>query len=124
MRVTLKPHGLSHVQYVLLAHLSWLAEKEPGRNLTQGDLASFAATDPVMTSEVLRVLERQGLVSRRTDPADRRARIVTATDAGRELARLATVDVENADQEFFAQLEDSAGFSNELLKLAKLPHRP
>lgn len=123
MRATLKPHGLTHVQYVLLAHLTWITQEEPDRQLTQSDLAAFAATDVMMTSQVLRTLEREGLVVRLSHPDDRRARIVTVTDAGARLARAATTDVERADQEFFAQLDDLVGFSGRLLKLAKLPHR-
>lgn len=46
-RAALKPFGLTHVQFVLLASLVWLTGDEP---VTQRDLAAHAATDPMMTS--------------------------------------------------------------------------
>ena len=58
-RAALKLYGLTHVQFVLLASLTWLSADGP---VTQRQLAEHAATDPMMTSQVLRVLEGLGLV--------------------------------------------------------------
>ncbi|WP_285116087.1 MarR family transcriptional regulator [Leifsonia sp. fls2-241-R2A-40a] len=109
MRAALAPHDLTHVQYVLLASLTWLGAREPDRLVTQADLAGFAATDPMMTSQVLRALERAGLVERLPHPTDRRARVLRVTREGAEAARRATVDVEAADAAFFADV-DAGGF--------------
>lgn len=97
-RAALKPFGLTHVQFVLLASLTWLESEAP---VTQRRLADHAATDPMMTSQVLRVLERRGLVSRAPHPEDRRAHALTATRAGRSLANKAIVAVEATDASFF-----------------------
>src|SRR3954447_5865618 len=64
-RAALKPFGLTHVQFVLLASLTWLEGDGP---ITQRRLAEHAASDPMMTSQVLRLLERRGLVSRTPHP--------------------------------------------------------
>ena len=80
----LEPVGLTHSQFVLLACTQWLEE--------QGDGAS----------QVLRRLERAGLVSRQPDPKDARARIVTTTAVGREVGASATHLVEDADEAYFA----------------------
>jgi DNA-binding MarR family transcriptional regulator len=71
----------------------------------------------MMTSQVLRALERRGLVERRVHPTDARARAVAATAAGRALASRAVVAVEACDDSFFAGLADVAGFSGELRAL-------
>lgn len=103
-RVALKPFGLTHVQFVLLASLSWMDAAGP---VTQNDLASHARTDPMMTSQVLRALETRGLVRRRPHPTDSRARAVTVTPEGAELARRANAAVEDTDRRFFAPLATS-----------------
>jgi DNA-binding MarR family transcriptional regulator len=103
-RATLKPFDLTHVQFVLLAALTYLQASGP---VTQKALAGMAATDPMMTSQVLRTLEGRGLVHRPAHPTDRRARAVAATEAGRELANRAVVAVEACDAAFFANLGDA-----------------
>ena len=116
-RAALKPHGLTHVQFVLLASLTWLAADGP---VTQRQLADHAATDPMMTSQVLRALEERGLVQRLAHPSDRRARALAVTSNGRDLANEAIVAVENCDATFFAALgNDIPGFT---LALATLKH--
>lgn len=102
-RAALKPFDITHVQFVLLATLTYLAASGP---VTQKALAAMAATDPMMTSQVLRTLETRALVHRPPHPADRRARAVAVTDAGRELANRAVVAVEACDAAFFAALGD------------------
>ncbi|GAA4600969.1 DNA-binding MarR family transcriptional regulator [Actinoplanes octamycinicus] len=100
-RAALKPFDITHVQFVLLATLTYLQASGP---VTQKALAGMAATDPMMTSQVLRTLESRNLVHRPPDPADRRARAVAVTEAGRDLANRAVVAVEACDAAFFADL--------------------
>jgi DNA-binding MarR family transcriptional regulator len=117
-RAALSPLGLTHVQFVLLASLTWLDAEGP---VTQRQLADHAATDPMMTSQVLRTLEAQGLVVRAAHPTDRRARALTATRKGRALADQAVVVVEACDHAFFAALGGkAAGFTRALATLAAL----
>jgi DNA-binding MarR family transcriptional regulator len=104
MRAALAPHGLTHVQFVLLASTWWLADQ--GQAPTQQGLAAHAGTDPMMTSQVLRRLEDRGLVTRQPDPEDARARRLGLSDAGRRLLAGALADVERADLDFFAPLAD------------------
>jgi DNA-binding MarR family transcriptional regulator len=114
-RATLKPLGLTHVQFVLLASLSWLHADGP---VSQRDLAEHASTDPMMTSQVLRVLEARGLVERAEHPSDRRAWSLRVTEDGRHLADRAVALVEACDATFFSTLDDVAGFSGSLRRLA------
>jgi DNA-binding MarR family transcriptional regulator len=115
-RAALRPHGLTHVQFVLLAALAWHAADGP---VTQRALASAAATDEMMTSQVLRALAERDLLRRAPHPVDRRARALEITAAGRALADAAVADVEACDRAFFAPLGPSAAeFTAGLRRLA------
>ena len=99
----LEPYELTHVQFVLLTSLWWLADHED-RPPTQARLAQHAGTDPMMTSQVTRKLEARGLLERALDPADSRARRLHLTAAGRAVVAQALKDVEAADEDYFAAL--------------------
>jgi DNA-binding MarR family transcriptional regulator len=101
IRAALKPLGLTHVQFVLLASLAYLGDHHDGP-LTQRELAEFAAMDPMMTSQVVRVLADNGWVQRDDHPSDRRAKTVRATAMGEALANRAIPVVEACDRAFFA----------------------
>lgn len=117
-RAALRPYGLTHVQFVLLASLTYLqAQDEP---VTQRRLADHAATDPMMTSQVLRALESRALVTRLPHPHDARARALSATPEGRDLANRAVTAVEACDAEFFSALgPEVAAFTSALLLLRR-----
>jgi len=116
-RATLKPFDLTHVQFVLLASLAWLQADGP---VTQRQLADHAGTDPMMTSQVLRALERRQLVHRPPHPHDGRARALAATDEGRELANRSVRAVEACDEAFFAALGNQAGTFADALRTLRL----
>ena len=115
-RAALKEHGLTHVQFVLLASLAWLAADGP---VTQRQLADHAATDPMMTSQVVRALEELGLLTRLPHPDDKRARALAVTPAGRALADQAVVAVEACDAAFFAPLGGQAAAFTQALATLK-----
>lgn len=98
----LAPLDLTHVQFVLLACTWWLNEQ--GEQPAQVRLAAQAGTDIKMTSAVLKTLEDKGLVERRVDPADTRARRLHVTRRGKRLAPRAVAVVERVDAEFFSDL--------------------
>jgi DNA-binding MarR family transcriptional regulator len=98
----LAPLDLTHVQFVLLASTWWLNQR--GERPNQIALAAQAGTDVKMTSQVVRGLERKGLLEREIDPADTRARRLRVTRRGSRLAPRAIEAVERADIEFFAEV--------------------
>lgn len=114
-RAALQPFALTHVQFVLLASLTWLRSDAP---VTQRDLANHAHTDPMMSSQVLRALEAKGLVRRSPHPADARARALTVTPDGAALATAANTAVEGADRAFFGPLNERPHFTDMLRRLA------
>ena len=75
----LAEHGLKARSYSVLA----LAADDA--RPTQRELAEFLRLDPSQVVALIDDLERRRLVERRTDPADRRANVLVATDEGRAL---------------------------------------
>jgi DNA-binding MarR family transcriptional regulator len=100
----LAPLDLTHVQFVLLASTWWLNQHD--ERPTQARLAEHAGSDVKMTSQVVRSLERKGLVEREVDPGDTRARRLRVTRRGARLAPRAIAAVERTDAEFFSDLPD------------------
>ena len=115
MRAALAPHDLTHVQFVLLASAWWLGDHEEPP--TQQRLAEQAGTDPMMTSQVVRKLADRDLVRRTPDSRDARALRVVVTSEGREVLAAALRDVERADTEYFATVDD--GFVDGLSRLLR-----
>jgi DNA-binding MarR family transcriptional regulator len=63
------------------------------RPMTVKQVAHAAAMDAPATTVAVNDLEDRGLVVRETDPANRRCKVVSLTDAGREMVhRIDTVD--------------------------------
>lgn len=109
----LRQVGLTHVQFVLLAVLEWLNYSQ--ENVTQVQLASQAKTDVMMTSNVLRSLEKKGLVTRETHPVDTRAKCLALTETGHEIVLKTVKIVEQVDNDFFSVLNDRSSDFNTLL---------
>jgi DNA-binding MarR family transcriptional regulator len=117
----LAPLDLTHVQFVLLACTWWLNEQ--GEEPTQIALAAQAGTDIKMTSQVVRSLERKGLIQREVDAADTRARRLRVTRTGAQLAPRAIAVVEQVDADFFAEIPqaEALGFLRPLVRLPAAP---
>lgn len=121
IRAALAPFCLTHVQFVLLASLTWIDAAAP---VTQRELAAYARTDPMMTSQVLRALETKGLITRAAHPDDARARALSPTADGAALANSANAAVEAADAAYFATLgTDAAKFLGHLQTLDRAHRR-
>lgn len=97
-RSVLKPFDLTHVQFVLLATLTYAVDKN---TFTQKRLADYAQTDVMMTSQVIRKLAQKGLVRREADKLDSRAVALRPTETGILLVNKAVQAVEVVDEEFF-----------------------
>lgn len=119
-RAALHPFGLTHVQFVLAAALTWLGPDGP---LTQKQLADYAGTDPMMTSQVVRALVARGLVDRSPHPDDGRAWALSVTASGRALVNRAVVAVEACDEAYFGALgRNRSAFTRALAALEVAHH--
>lgn len=98
----LRPHELTQVQFALLASLLWLSGLQDW--VTQVNLARHAKLDEMMTSQVLRSLQKRGLIERHPHPGDSRAKHLALTSSGLAKVRAALPDVGRVDSEFFSAL--------------------
>ena len=100
----LVPLGLNLRDYTVLIAAERAAIE--GLPRTQLALAQAARLDKSTMVVALDALEEEGLVERRPDPKDRRARIVVPTEAGRELLARAEGVVLGVEDEVLADLGD------------------
>ncbi len=84
-------HGLSLRDYIVLSALQMTP------NLTQGELGKALGLDKTTLMSQLDRLELRGLVVRRSDPRDRRARIPEITDTGNALRARVAADCADAE---------------------------
>ena len=98
--------GLSMARTKVLRRLQ---EQGPAR---QSVLAADFELSPHSISDIVDGLERQGLAERGPDPADRRAKLVTITDAGQSALDVANVTRERLLTQIFGTLtqDDRATF--------------
>ncbi|WP_327145682.1 MarR family winged helix-turn-helix transcriptional regulator [Nocardia sp. NBC_01327] len=115
----LDAHGLSMWAYVVLLHL----HEGPARG--QGVLAQEIGADKTRIIAVLDDLQERGLIERDPDPADRRARVLTLTPAGRRLRDATQADIQARENRLLDRLPaaDRQGFLNALSTLAALPRQ-
>ncbi|WP_073262803.1 MarR family winged helix-turn-helix transcriptional regulator [Cryptosporangium aurantiacum] len=87
---------------------------------TQLALAQQLGVDRTVMTYLLDDLEKAGLVTRQPDPADRRARRIVATDAGRALLQDLDARLDQAENHLLAGLpgDDRAEFRALLQRLA------
>ena len=99
----LAPLGLNIRDYTVLIAAERAAVE--GATRTQLALAQAARLDKSTMVVALDALEEEGLVERRPDPKDRRARIVVPTEAGRDLLARAEEVVLGVEGEVLADLD-------------------
>lgn len=98
VEAVLAPLGLTHPQFVTMASLAWLTRE--GAPVSQAALGRHVRLDPNTMSQILRGLEKRGLIERRKG-RDTRAKNPRLTDAGADLVRQAVPRVEEVDDRFF-----------------------
>lgn len=94
----LEAHGLTMWGYIVL---SQLGEQPAGSQLA---LAQAVRYDKTRLIVLLDQLEHAGLLTRRPDPADRRARLVDLTGVGERVLSAARVDIRKMEEELLEGL--------------------
>ncbi len=111
--------GITHAQFLLLAALSYLSTTQ--NIVSQQDLARHVRIDKMMTSKVLRTLQKKGLLSRKKNKMDTRARTLALSESGEELLKAASKIVDKIDQDFLMHLGlNSLSFQDDLRSLLKV----
>jgi DNA-binding MarR family transcriptional regulator len=97
----LREHDLTMWAYVVLTAL----DAEPVR--TQAALAEAIGADKTRIIDVLDDLQERGLITREPDPADRRARLIGLTPAGRRLRDTAQRAIQRNEERLLGLLPAS-----------------
>ncbi|MEC3918122.1 MarR family winged helix-turn-helix transcriptional regulator [Nocardia sp. CDC160] len=113
----LAAHGLTMWAYVVLLRLDETTTRG------QGVLAQEIGADKTRIIAVLDDLQERGLIERRPDPADRRARLLALTPEGRELRDATQAKIQAQEDRLLSKLPaaDRRGFLNALITLSALP---
>jgi DNA-binding MarR family transcriptional regulator len=113
----LRGHDISMWGYAVLLALG----ERPTR--TQTALATAIGADKTRVIPVLDELQDRGLIERRPDPADRRARLLSVTPSGKRLREAVQRDIQRREERLLARLPpgDRAAFLRSLQTLAGLP---
>ena len=98
-----KHYSLSSIQYAVLASVYWCVLNSD-KEITQTFLARHTKIDPMTISQVFKVLEKKGYISRKTNSTDIRAKSVTLTDEGEGLIQKAVITIAATDTKFFNTL--------------------
>ncbi len=94
--------GMTRAQWAVLLKL----ERYEGAN--QSDLAEFLEIQPITLTRLVDRLCDSGLIERRPDPADRRAKLLFLTPAARPLIARISKQVEEVAEEVLAGLDPQA----------------
>ena len=100
MNARLSEIGLTHTQFVFLIGLAWLARD--GADVTQKDLGHYHKASRALTSRVVRLLERNGLIVQTIKSDDARARILKVTEEGTKRLKLALPVLDRTEDVFLA----------------------
>ncbi len=93
----LKPLGLTHPQFVILATIDWMK----GKGASKEEIGRRVVLDPKVTSHLLRSLQVKGLI----DLTGERSKYPVLTKSGEEMLAKAFPLVESADAAFFAAID-------------------
>jgi len=108
--------GLSIAKLAALRQLA-----DAGNSLPLGQLAERLSCVKSNVTQLVDRLEADGLVSRETDPGDRRSRIAVLTESGRKACARGTQMLQTAERELFSSLsrDESAQLHDLLSKLSR-----
>lgn len=114
----LKELDLTHVQFSLLAGMAWLEKFE--KPITQVRLAKYAGTNIMMTSKVVRTLEKKGLIIRDECENDTRAKCISITVKGIQKVEKALPLAKAIDEKFFGNKVYDEDFIKNLAHIFEL----
>lgn len=110
IRKSLKKYNLTHTQFVVLASAIWLSKES--LNVTQVEIANQIEIDKMMTSNVLRTLEKNGFLKRTEHKTDTRAKTIKPTKKGIDVLQKSVKEIEEFDDKFFSLIKNISEFNN------------
>lgn len=106
--------GITPPQFTVLAALENVSGS--GSCITQAQIARYAGMDVMTVSQVIRTLERRGLLARTQSPKDARARAVRLLPEGTAVLGQAFPIVHRVTDELFGCLDARRALFNEMLR--------
>lgn len=106
MNDVLRGFDLTHVQFIILAYAYHHYKSESQNYLTQTHIAHEGQLEVMMTSKVIRTLEKKWFIQRNKNDKDLRAYHISITNAGIKIFEEAWPKVYKQDQAFFQGVED------------------
>ncbi len=112
----LKKMDLTFVQYTIMMALDIAKKNEVESTLS--NIAKGTMFDIMMTSNVIKTLEKKNFVKRKKHPNDSRAILLSLTDQGHTTLKKAAQIAGQFSEEFFTKLDKKLpDFKNHMLKL-------
>lgn len=97
----LKSYGLTHAQFLVLDALVWLSQEK--EKVAQVDIARYAEIDPMMVSNLSRMLEKKEYIERVNNKEDTRANSLKITSKGAFVYKKTQPEVGKFDANFFSE---------------------
>jgi len=111
--------GITHAQFMLLAALQYIGTQK--NIVSQQDLAKHCRIDKMMTSKILRILQKKGLLSRKRNKMDTRSKTLALSEEGENILNQALKIVDKVDTDFTISLGLNAlSFNDDLRSLLKV----
>ena len=110
IKAALKPHGISHAQFVILAVTLWFDEQSIAP--TQKRIVDKTLLDKMTVSAAIKQLGTKKLIAQKEHGEDARAKSITLTTQGRALTKKLIKAVESVDKTFFSDTGHSQTIKN------------
>lgn len=102
LKTALDTIGITHAQFLLLAALQFISTTKG--IVSQQDLATHVRIDKMMTSKILRTLQKKGLLSRKKNKMDTRSKTLALSEEGEQLLANAFKITDRVDGDFLMAL--------------------
>jgi DNA-binding MarR family transcriptional regulator len=113
LKKVLDPLDLTHTQFVVMAALAWLKKQQA--IVSQNDIARHSKIDRMMTSKVLKILEKKTFIVRTASKIDTRSKEICLTADGAKTIQNALKIIEAADSKFFGKINVNTSTYQEMM---------
>ena len=112
---------ITHAQFLLLAALDYQSTQK--KIVSQQDLATHCRIDKMMTSKILNIMQKKGLITRRKNKMDTRSKTLMLSEEGERILKAALKAVDRVDGDFLLPLGlNGMSFQDDMRSLLKANH--